>query len=276
MVQQGRAAHGAAINPDSISLLQAAWLGLIEGLTEFLPISSTGHLIIASRALGLEGEFIDSFVNAIQSGAILAVLLLYPQRLKGLLIQKPGFYGKRALLCLSLSTLPALLTGALLEPWIKSHLYGVDPVAFALALGAVALWLLDKEKPHARSLDALLPSHALMIGLVQCLALWPGVSRSACTILAALALGYRREAAVLYSFFAAVPILLAVTGHELFKHHEALAPHAWALGLGWLVSLGSAALAIKLFVGMLNRYGLKPFAWYRLALGAGLWLGWHF
>jgi len=245
-------------------------------LTEFLPISSTGHLIIASRALGLEGEFIDSFVDAIQSGAILAVLLLYPQRLKGLLQSKAGFYGRQAWLCLGLTTLPALAAGALLEPYIKSHLYGVEPVALALLLGAAALWLWDNEKKKPRSLDSLLASHALLIGLAQCLALWPGVSRSACTILAALALGYRREAAALYSFFAAVPILLAVTVHELLKHHEALAPHAWALGVGWLMSLGSAALAIKLFVGMLNRYGLKPFAWYRLALGLGLWLGWHF
>lgn len=253
--------------------LQAFWLGLLEGLTEFLPISSTGHLILASRALGLQGDFSDAFDVAIQSGAIAAVLLLRRQRFARLLPwhSSGALEGKRGLWHLALISAPALLLALLLGRTIKAWLFAPGPVALALALGGLGILLLDRERARVKNLDALDARDALLIGLVQALALWPGMSRSACTILGALALGYSREAATELSFLAAVPILLAATAYESLKHWHEFSRNPAALAVGLVVAFGSALIAIQGFLALLKRAGLRPWGWYRLAAAPLFW-----
>lgn len=251
-----------------MTLLQALWLGLVEGFTEFLPISSTGHLILASRALGLDGEFNDAFNVAIQSGAIAAVLLMRRERFARL---RPGAAGRgpldgwRGLFHLGLITAPALGLAYFFRHAIKEHLFAPGPVALALLLGGVGILLLDKERDRGLSLDQLSTRHALLLGLIQALALWPGMSRAACTILGALALGYSREAATELSFLAAVPVLLAATAYESIQNAASFGQNMDLLLVGLVAAFASAALAIQGFLAMLKRVGLKPFGWYRLA-----------
>lgn len=257
-----------------MSLLQALWLGLVEGFTEFLPISSTGHLILASRALGLTGAFSDAFDVAIQSGAILAVLILRRERFARLRpgAQGGGLDGKRGLYHLALISFPALALGFLFRKAIKAQLFAPGPVALAMLVGGVAILLLDKDREDGLGMDALNAKHALIIGLVQALALWPGMSRSACTILGALYLGYSRRAAIEISFLAAVPVLLAATGYEALKNRAEFAAQAPVLAVGLLAAFVSALLAIRGFLALLNRGGLKPFGWYRVAASPLFWL----
>ncbi len=256
-----------------VTLLQALWLGLVEGLTEFLPISSTGHLILASRALGLSGEFSDAFDVAIQSGAIAAVLLLRRERFAALLPGRPNgpLQGWQGLRNLALVTLPALILAYLFRHSIKEHLFAPGPVALAMLVGGIGILWLDRDRGQ-RGLDALDARHALLIGLVQALALWPGMSRSACTILGALALGYSRESATELSFLAAVPVLLAATGYEAIRHSEAFSQNLGPLLVGLLAAFLSALLAIQGFLALLKKAGLRPFGWYRLAMAPLVYL----
>lgn len=256
-----------------MTLLQALWLGLVEGLTEFLPISSTGHLILASRALGLQGDFSDAFNVAIQSGAIMAVLLLRRERFAMLLPQKASgpLAGKRGLWQLALISAPALLLAFLFRHSIKEHLFAPGPVALAMLVGGLGILALDRER-GGKELEDLSNRDALLIGLVQALALWPGMSRSACTILGALGLGFSRRASTELSFLAAVPVLLAATLYEGVKQADSFAQQWPVLALGWLAAFASAALAIQLFLALLKRVGLKPFGWYRLAAAPLIYL----
>lgn len=256
-----------------MSLLHALWLGLVEGLTEFLPVSSTGHLILTSRALGLSGAFSDAFDVAIQSGAILAVVLLRRERFARLLPSRPdgALDGKRGLWHLGLITAPALLLGFLFRHAIKERLFAPGPVALAFLVGGIAILLLDKER-QGKGLEALDSRDALLIGLIQALALWPGMSRSGCTILAALGLGYSREAATELSFLAAVPVLLAATGYEALKNAHEFASQIAPLAVGWLAAFAAACLAIQGFLALLKRAGLKPFGWYRVAVAPLVYL----
>jgi undecaprenyl-diphosphatase len=257
-----------------MTLLQALWLGIVEGVTEFLPISSTGHLIVASRALGLSGEFSDAFDVAVQSGAILSVLIMRRERFAALLPGRPeaplgGWQGLRNL---ALISAPALILGFFFRKAIKGLLFGSGPVALATAVGGVAILLLDRERGAKRGLGDLSVRDALLIGLMQSLALWPGMSRSACTILGALALGYSREAATELSFMAAVPVLLAATGYETLKHWHTFGEQAAPLAVGLLAAFVAALFAIQGFIALLKRAGLKPWGWYRLAVAPLFWL----
>lgn len=257
-----------------MTLLQALWLGLVEGITEFLPVSSTGHLIVASRALGLRGDYSDAFDVAIQSGAILAVLLMRRERFSRLLPGRPdsALGGWQGLRNLAIISAPALGLAFFFRHAIKAKLFAPLPVALAFAVGGVAILFLDKDKKQARGLDRLNARDALLIGLAQCFALWPGMSRSASTILGALVLGYDREAATELSFLAAVPILLAATGYEGLKNAAAFAQQPWPLLVGWVAAMLSAMLAIQGFLALLKRVGLKPFGWYRLAIAPLVYL----
>lgn len=256
-----------------MTLLQALWLGLVEGFTEFLPVSSTGHLILASRALGLSGEFSDAFNVAIQSGAIMAVLLLRRERFAQLLPGRPSgpLKGRMGLWQLGLISAPALALGFLFRHPIKELLFAPGPVALAMLVGGVGILVLDKER-EGRGLEGLTNRDALLIGLVQALALWPGMSRSACTILGALGLGYSRESATELSFLAAVPVLLAATLYEGIQNASTFAEQWPVLVLGWLAAFVSAVLAIQGFLALLKRVGLKPFGWYRLAAAPLIYL----
>ncbi len=255
-----------------MTLFDALILGLVEGITEFLPISSTGHLILASHALGLEGQGVDSFIDAIQAGAILAILVLYPGRFRSLLdFKSRGFAGVSALLCLGLTTLPPVIAGLAFEKKIKGLLFHPGPVALAMAAGALLIFLIDRRKEGGGDLDRLSPLQALLIGLWQCLALWPGMSRAACTLMGGMACGLSRRAAVEYSFLAAVPLLFAAAAYEVLLHGERLAGLGPQLALGLAVSFGAALLAVAGFVRYVSRHRLSVFAWYRLAAAAVAW-----
>ncbi|MDZ7761211.1 MAG: undecaprenyl-diphosphate phosphatase [Desulfovermiculus sp.] len=252
-------------------IFAAAILGVVEGLTEFLPISSTGHLIVFGYALGFSGAATAMFEVVIQLGAILAVVVLYWPRFVGLIRPDPNmnFSGLRGLFLLFLTTVPASLLGLATVDIIKNYLF--NPVSVALALGAGALAILVVEYMHRSSklteLDQLNPRFALGVGLFQCLSLWPGFSRSAATIVGGMFLGAQRKVAAEYSFLAAVPIMFAASGYELFTNWKLLSLADWSvLGTGFLVSFLFAWAAVKTFLHFLTRFTLRPFAWYRLAI----------
>ena len=256
-------------------LLSAVILGIVEGLTEFIPVSSTGHLILTSYWLGLEGDVINTFEVFIQLGAILAVVVLYWRRFVDLIPfrAKPaaegGFQGWRGLWLLFLTCLPASLLGLFAHSYIKQYLFNPYTVAVALTVGAVCMLLLErfKKAPRVESVDQITPGLALGIGIFQCLALWPGFSRSASTIMGGMILGAGRKTAAEYSFIAAVPIMFAATGYDLLKNWGGIgAEHLPFFAVGFAVSFVSALLAIKFFISVLGRIGLAPFAWYRLIL----------
>ena len=253
----------------------AAILGIVEGLTEFLPVSSTGHLIIAGHLLGFMGEKAASFEVVIQLGAILAVVCLYWQRFtrlvpsrKRLLIRKrSALDGWSGLWRIALATFPALLVGYLARHTIKAHLFNPEAVTWALALGGAAILLVEhlKSRHVSNDLDRLMPWQAVGIGLFQILALWPGTSRAAATIIGGMLVGLDRKSAAEFSFLIAVPILVAASGYELLKMRDQLGVQdGLELGIGFTVSFLVALIAVKGFVRFLQRGKLTPFAWYRI------------
>jgi len=258
-------------------ILVAVILGVVQGLTEFLPVSSSGHLIIINALIGEESLRIKTFEVVIQLGSILAVILLYRKRFYALLLPPSlsgnsasgGFAGIRGLFLLFLTCLPATLLGVFAHATIKEHLFNPSSVALALVAGAVAMLLVERRQcvPSAMSLDMITPRMALGIGLCQCFSLWPGFSRSASTIMGGMLLGARRDVAAEYSFIAAVPIMFGATFFDLYKSasHLSTGDIPFFL-LGMAVSLVVAIFAIKTFVGLVGRVSLRPFAWYRLAI----------
>ena len=253
------------------SLLIVILLGIVEGITEFLPVSSTGHLIITGHLVGFTGPKADAFEVIIQLGAILAVVVLYRSRFTGLatLHESSGFTGRRGLFLLFLTTLPAAIAGLLLHGFIKSQLFHPRPVALALGVGALAI-LLVESLPRTRrcsSLDQLTPLAALGVGCFQCLALWPGFSRAAATIMGGMVLGLPRRLAAEYSFIAAVPLMFAATGYDLLKTWSLFRVEDFTLlFVGFMISFVMAGLAVKTFIAVLGRVTLRPFAYYRLLL----------
>ncbi len=250
----------------------AVILGIIEGLTEFLPVSSTGHLIISGNLLDFTGPRADAFEVIIQLGAILAVVVLYWPTFLGLIKPDAGkkFTGLRGITLLLLTSIPASVLGLLVHKQIKACLFTPHTVAWALAVGAIAILLVEKrpaKKHPITSLDAISPRLALGIGCFQCLALWPGFSRSASTILGGMLLGTDRKLAAEYSFIAAVPIMIAATGFEflsnwsLFRVDDLL-----VLAVGFIFAFLSAWAAVKVFIRLVQKISLRPFAWYRLAI----------
>lgn len=261
---------------EPLTLLQALVLGLVEGVTEFLPVSSTGHLIVAQRLLGLPGGEGDNvFAIGIQMGAITAVLVLYWRRLLGAartcLRPEPG--KPNLLWTIALAAFPAALLGLLCDDWIDAHLFSSGVVAATMVVGGVLLLALERwlrgRTLAPRELDQLGYGTAVVIGLFQCLALVPGTSRSAATIAGALLLGLSRTAAAEFSFLVGLPILYGASLYKLAKHREALAGDALAPFLvGTLVAFLSALVVVRPFVAFLRAHTFAPFAWYRLAAGA--------
>lgn len=259
---------------------QAVILGLVEGLTEYLPVSSTGHLVIAQHLMGLgEGpaaQAVNTFDIVVQSGAILAVLGLYRQRVFTIFQGLAGRHheGRRLLLHLALAFVPSAVLGLLFDDVIDEHLLAPAPVAVAAVAGAIAIVVVHRMKREVGTLaiEALTARGALLIGLAQCFALWPGTSRSLTTILAAVLVGLAAPAAAEFSFLLGLLTLTAATGYKGLKDGGAMIE---TLGLpnvviGMVVATLSAALAVKWFVAFLNHRGLMPFAVYRFALGAVL------
>ena len=251
----------------------AALLGIVEGLTEFLPVSSTGHLILVGHLMKFFGEKETTFEIVIQSGAILAVLLLYWRRFLGLLdFSDPnaGFKGRNGIVKLAVACAPAFLLGALLHKPMKA-LFVPPWVAAALIIGGLVMLVVEARRPKVtvESLEQISLKHAFLIGLAQCIALWPGISRSGSTIVAAMLLGISRGAAAEFSFLLATPVLIAATGFALLKGMHALSIADLPLfAVGFVVSFLSALIAVKGFIKMISHWTLRPFAWYRLVLGA--------
>lgn len=265
------------------ALLAAFVLGVVEGLTEYLPVSSTGHLILADWLLGFDQlvgkDVAQMFEIFIQLGAIVAVIAAYPSRFAGLWPGRPaaGFGGTRGLALLVLATLPGALLGLALHKRIKAELF--HPLMVAAGLAAGAVWILVLEAWKARrksswrcdSVDALRWSDALAIGVFQCLALWPGMSRSSSTILGGMMIGVERKAATEFSFFAAVPLLAAAAIFDLLRNLPDLrTEHVPVLAVGLCVSGLVAFLAVKLFIRFLARHTLVVFGWYRLVVAAAV------
>ncbi len=260
-----------------IDLLNAVILGIVEGLTEFIPVSSTGHLIIAGHLLGFEGAKASTFEIFIQLGSILAVVFLYKERFYRLFdfSKTRGFAGINGMVLLGLTTLPALIIGFLTHKFIKEHLFNTTTVAIGLAVGGIGILLAERflPKPDKHGLDALRPRDALLIGLFQCLALWPGMSRAGSTIVGAMIIGTERKTAAEYSFLAAVPVMFAATGYDLLKNRSLLeASDLSFFAVGFIVSLIAAWFAVRTFIQLLSRYTLIPFGWYRIALAVLLLL----
>ncbi len=250
----------------------AAVMGIVEGITEFLPVSSTGHLILAGHLAGFTGPVADTFEIFIQLGAILAVVAAYPRRFIDLLPLRrdpTGFQGWRGLVLLALTTLPPMVLGLALHATIKAHLFTPATVALGLAVGGAGILVVERWRPQVRkaSLDQLTWRDALLVGLFQCLALWPGMSRASSTILGGMLLGLDRRVAAEYSFFAAVPLIAAAVGYDLLKSLDELqAAHVLFFAVGFAVSFACAWLAVKLFIRFLGHHTLVPFGWYRIAL----------
>jgi undecaprenyl-diphosphatase len=252
----------------------AVVLGIVEGLTEFIPVSSTGHLIIAGHLLGFVGDKASSFEVVIQFGAILAVVFLYWHRFIGFI---PGnahstkrhstLAGWSGLFRIGLATLPALVVGYAARHVIKEKLFTPEAVTWALAVGGVAILIVERMVSRKRSvaLEALTPAQALGVGLFQVLALWPGTSRSAATIAGGMLLGLDRKSAAEFSFLIAVPIMFAATSYEALKMRNLVAaPELVQFSIGFVISFVVALIAVKAFVSFLGRGTLQPFGWYRI------------
>ncbi|HPJ56284.1 MAG TPA: undecaprenyl-diphosphate phosphatase [Kiritimatiellia bacterium] len=260
--------------PDLVQALAAAVMGVVEGFTEYLPVSSTGHLELAKDWMGR--SFHESFTVVIQAGAMLAVLVEYGRRFLRLADFKAreGFAGRNGWLWLFLTTLPAAVLGLLFHSAIKERLFAPMPIAVALCAGGVLMIVLERLLPShdEGGVDAVGWKRALGIGLFQCVAMVPGTSRSMATILGGRLMGLGRKTAAEYSFFAAVPVLLLAGGYDLMKgwgtlQRSDLAPYA----IGLAVSFFVARVAIRFLMRVISRHTLEGFGWYRIALSAVVW-----
>lgn len=261
------------------SYLTAVILGIVQGITEFLPISSTGHLILVGELLSFEGPLAKTFDIVIQFGSILGVLALYHQRFFALLqfdakrgvdwLTADGMQGLSGMVKLVVGCFPALLMGALLHGFVKTHLYGALPVASALCVGGIVMILVERKPPPSgvSSLDLISLRQALWVGCFQCLALWPGVSRSGATIVGGLLCGLERKVAAEFSFLLAVPILAAATAYDFLKSRSLFsADSLTVVGVGLLVSAITSVIAIRALLKVFKWSTLAPFGWYRVAL----------
>jgi len=256
--------------------ISAIFLGIVEGVTEFLPISSTGHLILASALLGEVDDASKLFNVVIQFGAILAILVLYWRRFLSVLGGLPREKSAQAFARnITIAFLPAMVIGALAHDAIKAALFNPTVVAFSLIIGGIAILLIEKVKPQPsiHSTETMPWKTALKIGLVQCVAMIPGTSRSGATIMGALLFGVERKAAAEFSFFLAVPTMFAATLYDLYKaRHDLTADGMEMMAVGFVVSFVVALLVVRWLVGFISKHGFGLFAWYRIVLGVGILL----
>ncbi len=265
-----------------IDILSAIILGLVEGLTEFVPVSSTGHLILVAHLLGVAGEKAETFEIFIQLGAILAVVFLYKERFLSLLCWRnpggkvvAGFDGVAGIRKLFLACIPAFIVGGLFHTQIKASLFSPSPVAIALILGGIIMVWIEtrKSSPKTFALEAITLTDALFIGICQCAALWPGISRAGATIVGAMLLGVERKAAAEFSFLIAVPTMFAAVGYDLLKSRAYLSlADLPTFAIGFAVSFITAVWAIKFFLSILQTHTLRSFGYYRIILGCIVYL----
>ncbi len=247
-----------------MTILDAILTAIVEGLTEFLPISSTGHMILLSHLLGNgEDEFTKTFEIFIQLGAILAIVFLYAKRF----LFQPGIYIK-----LFVAFLPSAILGFLFYKIIKTYLFNHWVVAVSLIVGGIVLIILDKrlhkgEQTEGELTDMPLKT-ALFIGLFQCISMVPGVSRAAATIIGGMVNGLSKKSAAEFSFLLAIPTMAAASGYDLLKFEGSFTGEQWTmLGIGFVVAFVTAIAAVLWFVKLLEKHGFTGFGWYRIAIG---------
>jgi undecaprenyl-diphosphatase len=286
---------------DFVVLLKAAVMGIVEGLTEFLPISSTGHLILAGALLGLDDEKGKVFDIAIQTGAIFAVILVYWQKISRTVLDLPtDITARRFAANVVIAFLPAVVLGLLFGKQIKMYLFTPEVVASTFILGGlIILWVEQKlkanassgllhgdsaenvltssaaEQPFARiqNVDDMTPLDALKVGFVQCLAMIPGTSRSGATIIGGMVLGLSRKAATDFSFYLAIPTLIGAGVYSLYKEHALLSmADAPTFAVGLLFSFISAWICVRWLLRYIASHSFVPFAWYRIVFGIAVWL----
>ena len=254
-----------------MSILEAIILGLVEGITEFLPVSSTGHLILARDLLGLHGDAVDRQLIIIQGAAILAVCWEFRNKLFDTALSlHDNAASRRFVMNLIIAALPLAVLGLLFEKQIKAVLFKPVPVALALVIGGLIILWAEKRKHAERiqSVDDLTPLDALKLGAFQALALIPGTSRSGATIIGGLLNGFSRRTAAEFSFFVAIPVLLGATAHDLWKARTELATaDVTPLVVSCVVSFASALVATKLLLRYIGRHSFAAFAWYRIVFG---------
>ncbi|WP_426169752.1 undecaprenyl-diphosphate phosphatase [Sandarakinorhabdus sp. DWP1-3-1] len=261
------------------SLTDIIILGIVEGLTEFLPVSSTGHLILAGELLGFRGDDNATFEIAIQSGAILAVVVAYFRRFLdvgiGLFGRAPGAWA--FVRNIVLGFVPAGIAGVLFIKAFEAMLLSPMTVAVALIVGGIAILWIERtaKEPVIDSVETMPARSALLVGIGQCLAMVPGVSRSGATIMAAMLLRIDRKTAAEFSFFLAVPTIAGATVLLLWKNRDTLdTSQLSAIGIGFGISFIVALAVVKGFVAIVSRFGFAPFAWYRIVVGSAamVWL----
>lgn len=251
-----------------MDILQTIIIAIVEGLTEFLPVSSTGHMIIAQQLLGVEStDFVKAFTVIIQFGAILSVIVLYWKRF----FQSWDFYLK-----LLIGFIPAAVLGLIFSDKIDDMLESITVVSIMLVIGGVFMLFVDKWFNSPRAVDTVTKKNAFIIGFFQCIAMIPGVSRSMATIVGGMTQKLTRKAAAEFSFFLAVPTMAAATGYKLLKlflepnGSEILIDNMSTLLIGNVVAFIVAMMAIKFFIGYVTKYGFKLFGWYRIIVGGVL------
>lgn len=262
-----------------MDILTIILLGIVEGVTEFIPVSSTGHLILASELLGYDAAQWATFNVVIQLGAILAVIVLYWRTFwavfVGLLRNQPESW--RFVRNIALGFFPSAVLGLLLHDYIEVLLGSATVVAWALIIGGVAILLIERTAPQGseKGVADISLGKAFGVGIIQCISMIPGVSRSGATILGGLSLGIERRTAAEFSFFLAIPTMMGATTLELVKNYDDLgAAGASGIALGFVVSFLVAIVVIKWFIGIVSKHGFSPFGWYRIVAGAAalVWL----
>lgn len=249
----------------------AAIMGLVEGLTEFIPVSSTGHLILVADLLKFNTPVGEMFEVVIQLGAILAICWMYRSRFTHILLTLfKERASQRFVTVQLLAFLPAMIIGGLAYGFIKRVLFSPWVVAVTLIVGGIAIWAIERRHPAPRihKADEVGPGLAIKIGLCQCLAMIPGVSRSGATIMGAMLMGVGRTAATEFSFFLAVPTMLAATVYDFYKNWSHLQGDALPLiGVGFVVAFFSALVVVRTLIAFVSKNGFTPFAYYRIAIG---------
>ncbi|KEH07202.1 UDP pyrophosphate phosphatase [Delftia tsuruhatensis] len=257
---------------DILLLVKAAIMGIVEGLTEFLPISSTGHLILAGSLLGFDDAKAKVFDIAIQTGAIFAVVLVYWQKIRSTVVDLPtSRQAQRLTLNVIIGFLPAVVLALIFGKFIKAHLFTPTVVATTFILGGfVILWAERRPASATRvqTVDEMTPLDALKVGLVQCLAMIPGTSRSGATIIGGMLMGLSRKAATDFSFFLAIPTLIGAGVYSLYKERALLsAADIPMFAVGLVFSFISAWLCVRWLLRYVSTNSFVPFAWYRIAFG---------
>lgn len=258
---------------DTTTILQALLLGLVEGLTEFIPVSSTGHLLLTQAAMGLTTPEWDTFAVLIQLGAILAVVVVYFQRLWTVTISLPTKpESRRFALSVILACAPAFAAGLFLHDFIKQYLFAsLDVICWSLIVGGVVLLVIDRLAPKPVEHDAMkLPLlKALLVGLFQVMSIVPGVSRSGSTIVGSMLLGIDKRAAAEFSFFVAIPIMVAAFALDAYESRDALTTDGlMTIAVGFVASFVFGLIVIKLMLGFVQKRGFAPFGWWRILAGA--------